>query len=256
MDVILPKLTIVIPNRNRLEPFSYSTEYLLKSLDNQTFKDFQTIVVDGGSDNFDKLKIYVCGFPNTSIIQHKIEGSWNKCILNNVGIQNSKTEYIMTTDADMLFGKEFIEKVCENLSENSFIESRTTYIPTGTMWKIYKKEIDFLGVTGKYQKFGRTKKRATCGGCQVTSYKNWEKLKGYNESMVGWGSEDQELLKRAELLGLKVIWLGEKENCILFHQAHPKEDIKEDLRWQEKNKVILENCHSFEVNSKGWGIKK
>jgi predicted glycosyltransferase involved in capsule biosynthesis len=255
MDVISPKLTIVIPNRNRLAPYVYSTEYLFMSLDNQTFKNFQTIVVDGGSDNFEKLKNYVCGFPNTSIIQYKIEGSWNKCILNNIGIQNSKTEYVMTTDADMLFGKGFIEKVYKNLFEDSFIESRTTYIPTGVMWKIYKKEIDFLGIHGKYQKFGRTKKRSTCGGCQATSYKNWEKLKGYNESMIGWGSEDQELLKRAEILGLKIVWLGEKEDCILFHQEHQKEDIKEDLKCQDKNKIILENCNSLEVNNKGWGTK-
>lgn len=247
-------LTVVIPNRNRLDPHSKSTQYLFGSLENQVFKNFEIIVVDGGSNNFEDLQAYLDSLRGIkkSIIQHNLDFEWNKCLLNNIGIQNSKSKYVMTTDADMLFGQQFIRNVVKNLKKDTFVESRTMYLKSSVMKKVYNGEIDFYKSEDKCKQ-GRVKKRTTCGGCQATSLENWHSLKGYNEKMVGWGSEDQELLKRAELLGLKIIWLGENNDIMLFHQEHSKNDIKEDLKYQEINKIILNSCSNINVNEKGWG---
>lgn len=253
------KLTVIIPNKDRLMPNSISTEFLFRSLDNQSFRDFDVLIVDGGSKNYEELKNYIGmldkGIKKT-IIQNKLSVIWNKCILNNFGIKRCDSEYAMTTDADMLFGKEFIANLCKSLSENTFVESVTMYMKYGIMKHIYAGSPDFFKDENKC-KIGRVKRRTTCGGCQATSIKNWEKLKGYDEEMKGWGFEDQELLFRAELSGLKIVWLGEQGDVCLFHQAHDKPNDKENTLHTNDNKNRLDNLiktKKFDyVNKNGWG---
>lgn len=44
-----------------------------------------------------------------------------------------------------------------------------------------------------------------CGGRIFLSKENFLKLGGYNEKFIGWGNEDIEFKKRAEILGLKIV---------------------------------------------------
>ena len=82
------------------------------------------------------------------------------------------------------------------------------------------------------------------------------KIRGYDETFIGWGSEDQDLLKRADMARIKIKWLGEANNGImLFHQPHYKdaETLKKEMKHQERNKNALNNTLSVAVNPKGWG---
>ena len=104
-------------------------------------------------------------------------------------------------------------------------------------------------------KKGRIKKRTSAGGCQTMRIDKWYQLRGFNENMIGWGSEDVDLLKRAIMMGQKVIWMGENIECIeLFHQHHEKVNIGFDLQCQNKNKKIFESNKQIVVND-SWGGK-
>ena len=61
------------------------------------------------------------------------------------------------------------------------------------------------------------------------------------------------LVWRAQLAGLKVKWMGEDGDIKLFHQPHPKKDIKKDMEWQDKNKKYLYNIKDYKANINGWG---
>jgi len=254
-----PKLTITASNRDRLKIKDCPrSEWFLKSIQWQDFEDFELLIADGGSENYEEIKEYFAkhkGPIPMRIVQHKIGEAFLRSTLNNVGIRNAAAEYIMTTDVDMLFGKEFVSTLMKNVSPNVLVESRTMY------WKSQLAKQIYEGKRNPYEnldecKRGRLKKRTTAGGCQCMNIKSWEKIRGFDESYIGWGSEDYDLLTRAKKAGIRIKWIGEGlESIMLFHQPH-KRDTKKDLEYQEENKKRLSIIGKESVNPNGWGGKK
>jgi predicted glycosyltransferase involved in capsule biosynthesis len=249
----LSLLTVVASNRDRLDPHSNISKWFVKSLKNQKFKDFDIFIADGGSSNYEEIKEWLEDI-DINIDQLKIGEAFERARLNNFGIRNAKTPYVLCTDVDMFFGPDFLSNVNEELKENVMVESRTMYWKKPISNQIYQEKINPFEELDKCR-IGRIKKRTSAGGCQCMHINNWKKLTGYNENMIGWGSEDVELLKRVHLANIKVKWIGEsRESIQLFHQPHPKIDIHKDLEYQEENKKIFKNSKNFKVNNENWGI--
>lgn len=255
MDI--PILTIIVPNRDRMSPDSKGTEFHLESIKRQTLHNFNYVLIDGGSKNFTELSEYVKSknIPNLSIMQRVLEGKWHKTLLNNYAIRRTDTSYIMTTDADIFFAKEFVEVLSSYLNPSEFIESRTLYWKDNITSKIYRNELDPFNNL-EVCKNGRIKKRTTPGGCQCGHRDIWEKIRGYDERYVGWGSEDVDLLRRVGMAGYKTKWLGEnRETIMVFHQPHGKIDYNEDMRDQNRNLGFYNSVKTYEANANGWGDK-
>lgn len=248
-------LTIVVPNRNRMCPLSKGTEYFFESLKRQSNTNFKLMIIDGGSTNYGHLRSYVGKFhiPNLHIFQRIIQGKFHKTLLNNIAIRKATTPYVMTTDADILFAKDFVDTVIKNLSPEEFIESRTFYLKPGVTQRIHNGELNpFINLDAC--KIGRIKKRTTPGGCQCGHKDIWGKVRGYDERYLGWGSEDVDLLARVTKAGYKVKWLGESsESIMVFHQHHSKIDIAEDMRDQNRNLTYYNNIKAYAANPEGWG---
>ena len=251
----MSSLTIVIPNKDRMDINSNSTKWLLKSLQWQVCdKPFDILFADGGSANYEELKNFVESYNGKypmKFVQKKID-VWNKSLLNNFGIRSAKGEYILRTDADILFAQNFVSSVVAVLDKNAFIEARTMYWKGFMSNKIYSGELDpYANIDAC--KIGRIKKRTTCGGCQCTHIDNWTKLKGYNED-VAWIYEDMEMMVRASVSGLNIKWIGENiNNIMLFHQPHEcYKNTTEQLAKVGSNKY-LSHHPKLDVNTNGWG---
>lgn len=233
-----------------------ASKFFFKSLAWQTFKDFNLVISDGGSNNL----VDIGGMAKEygiacEIVVNKIDNVFLRAFLNNVGVRNAKTPYIMCTDADMLFAPKFMETLMANVGENVLVESRTMYWKQPMVDMIYSGKIDPQDNIDSC-KIGRIKKRTTAGGCQCMHINGWNKIRGYNEEYIGWGSEDFDLLARAGLAGLKIKWMGESlESIMLFHQPHGKdlETLTKELKEQDKNKRLLSNIKTYAVNPNGWG---
>jgi len=252
----MSKLTVVSPNKNRLKVGSPSTELFFKSLQWQDNKDFEILIVDGGSDNNKELKEYIDSYkgeiPMRMTTREVDSDPFPKCLLNNIGIRSAKTDYIMTTDVDMAFGREFMTILMGHLEPNVFVESRAMYWKQPISKKIYNGEVDMYNDIDAC-KAGRIKKRTTPGACQCMHIKQWEKLRGYNEEYVGWGSEDIDLYTRGRKLGLKIKWMGESgESIMAFHQPHARNNVR-DLTHQTRNQRLLAKIKHYAVNENGWG---
>jgi predicted glycosyltransferase involved in capsule biosynthesis len=252
-------LTIVASNRDRLKLKTNITKYFLKSLAWQTCQNFEVIIVDGGSHNFKALNDFfkLQSSPSIRMVQEEIGEKFERAKLNNVGIRNANTEYIMTTDVDMMFGPDFVKELLSRVGENIFVESRTMYLKGLATRKIYKGKIDPLNDIDSC-KIGRIKKRSTAGGCQCAHIDQWNKVRGFDEDFIGWGSEDYDLLMRMVSSGAKEVWMGESSSSLnLFHQHHEKINIKEDLLCQDKNKKLMMKAargkRPFQANPNGWG---
>ena len=253
-------LTIVASNRDRLNLDDNSTKLFIRSLESQTCKDFEVLIADGGSKNFEELKETFESrekHPKIRIVQEVLGEKFERAKLNNVGVRNAETQYIMTTDVDMCFGADFVEKLLSRIGPETFVESRTKYWKIRLARKIYSGEIDPF-TDPDLCMGGRTKKRTTAGGCQCAHINQWEKVRGFDEEFVGWGSEDFDLLTRMKRSGAKVSWMGEGNDQVsLFHQPHHKPDVKGDLACQEVNKKNLHKSmrgeRSYTANPNGWG---
>lgn len=256
----MPKLTITASNLNRLNVSNCKrSEYFIKSIQWQDFKDFELLIADGGSDNYEEIKQYFENYGGKipmRIIQYKID-LFSRSFLNNLGIRNANSKYIATTDVDMLFAKNFVSEVIENVGKNILVESRTMYLKKLLMEKIYNDELNPYNNIHNCKR-GRIKKRTSAGGFQCMHINSWTKLRGFDERYKVWGSEDYDLLTRSKMAGIKTKWIGEsRESIKLFHQQHSKKNIKNDLKWQEKNKKILNNITNYIANlDTTWGAKK
>ena len=101
------KVSVVIPTYN-------SEKYLdecLKSVINQTFKDYEIIIVDNNSQDstVEKINGYIEKYPKISLI--RLDENLKQGIARNIGVQNSIGEYIMFVDSDDKVSPEFINKM-------------------------------------------------------------------------------------------------------------------------------------------------
>ena len=245
-------LTIAVSNRNRMAPDNKATKLWVSSIENQVNKNFDVIVVDGGSKNYTELKDFLSKH-NISCIQHIIGEKFHRGLLNNVGVRNAKTPYIMTSDADMFFAPKLFDTIISMLAPNVWIQSRTMYWMPFVVEKIYNGKLNPYKDLDKC-KNSRLKKRTTAGGCQGGHISAWNKVRGYDERYIGWGSEDVDLLARVNMARFKIKWLGESlESIMLFHQPHEKPNYNQDMKDQYSNLNYYNNIKHFEANPDGWG---
>ncbi|MEX1014171.1 MAG: glycosyltransferase family A protein, partial [Candidatus Paceibacterota bacterium] len=114
----------------------------LQSILNQTFCDYEVIIVDDGSDDqFTVEVLEEIDHPKVTVL-HKENGHVSSA--RNYGIRHSRGEFILTLDADDQFMPEFLEKAIRVLQENSEIGSVTCYA--------YK--FDHKGNIRKHHKYG------------------------------------------------------------------------------------------------------
>ena len=249
-------LTIAASNRDRFDIETNSTKWFIKSLANQTCQDFELIIADGGIKNVEDIERFASGQPHKfamRVVRHQLGEKFERSRLNNVGVRNATTPYIMTTDVDMFFAKDFVATLIDNLKPHVFIESRTMYWKTFLVNQIYDESLDPINDLESC-KHGRIKKRTTAGGCQCAHIDQWTKVRGFDERYIGWGSEDSDLLARMKQSGARVLWMGEsRERIMVFHQPHAKDNVKRELEEQRANKSLLNNIKDYEVNPNGWG---
>ena len=100
-------VSVIITTYNR----AHLVGKAIKSVLNQTFQDFELIVVDDGStDNTEEV---INSFNDTRIryIRHKINKGGNAA--RNTGLRNSKGEYIAFLDSDDEWLPEKLERQLE-----------------------------------------------------------------------------------------------------------------------------------------------
>ncbi|RXR17757.1 glycosyltransferase family 2 protein [Flavobacterium amnicola] len=115
-----PKVSVVIPCYNDKDYIQETVQSVL----NQTFQDFEIIIVDDGSD--EATKRVLSGFKNEKlqIITQLNQGS---SIARNNGFKVAKAEYILTLDGDDTFDTRFLEKAVPILDENQRIGAVSCY---------------------------------------------------------------------------------------------------------------------------------
>lgn len=224
-------ITIIYAYRNR------ETERLkasLNSLMHQTDKNFKLIFIDyGSSDGFSKeVKSIVSDF---SFVDYFYIGHpgllWNKSKALNYGIQKSQTEFILTSDVDILYPKNTVEILNKISNKNNFYLFKVGYLSEKTSFEnINKYPFVELQPTHIGDTFG------------IGLYPKvaLEKIYGYDEFFHFYGSEDADLNARMKHAGYQLV----NENLVFLHIWHPRYPQKKDNQLTVQPRI----AHAMRLN--------
>ncbi|MBE9005526.1 glycosyltransferase family 2 protein [Fortiea sp. LEGE XX443] len=114
---LIPEISIVICTYNR-------ANYLNRAIDSvvaQTFKDWELLVVDDGSEDntFEVVNNYVQQFNNIRYLKHRNK---KQAYAKNAGIQASFGKYITLLDSDDAYKQNHLESRLEYLKKHSEID--------------------------------------------------------------------------------------------------------------------------------------
>ena len=206
----MDKVSIVIPIHNIRHRGFNRVLYFVYSLVEQIDHIEDIIIVNSSiQPDFNELDHLLRGLPVKHIFTP--QKSFNKPLLLNKGIKSAKSKYILCTDADYLFKKDFLE-VCEKYrGEKVIIHKQVKMLPrinhslsSIKQWKYPYSEYNVWG-------------KLANGACQYATKKFFID-NPYPEEMDGFGAMDNIMSYIAYNKGLDIKWITESE---ILHQHHP-----------------------------------
>jgi hypothetical protein len=218
------------------------------------------VVVDYGSDaiNLERARS-ICQCFDATIIPLNATGPWNKSKCMNYAIKRCDTKFLLSTDVDVIFPPQYFSAMIKALQKNalSAIYSKMLDLPEHTVSTVKSHEeddtsINFDLLSAQTTARGSGHENAGINGSFTFFY---QYIHGYDEFYEGWGSEDNDLLKRFIGLGLDIQSIS--TDVCYFHQWHPKGEGIEDFSAAAlRNREYYENSKSIIRNVRQWGEVK
>ena len=100
----MPTVSVIIPTYNHAHVLGRSIQSVL----NQTFQDFELIIVDDGSTDDTESLVNRSSSNKIKYVRH--QGNQGRSVTRNTGIQLAKGDYIAILDADDEWMPEKLEK--------------------------------------------------------------------------------------------------------------------------------------------------
>ena len=241
------RLSIVITFRDR---DVIRLERCLRSLARQSVDEFAVILVDYGSRlGIDEaVQRLAERFPFCSYIYSDTRGHiWNKSKALNIGIRRANSSYVLTTDADMIFARNFIETVLSHASPNRVLCCYPFHLPSD--FRDWENVEDY--------QVNLYASRRSLGGCQCVPTAVAHDIRGFDEYYHYWGKEDLDYKFRLDAVGLEEVWLN--EHTQMHHQWHPRytaytrEDHVPSGFWWRMENYIQRNKAKVKRNDDSWG---
>jgi len=215
----MPKVSVIIPTSRQGKEY---LEVCLPSLRNQTYEDFEVIIVDDASTD-QTLPFLKKNFPEFKVIHSSVNIGFCKAI--NLGIQASKGQYVAFLNNDTEADENWLQELVKAFETNNDV-----YFCASKMLNYYNRTlIDSAGDGWTWQHFGgynigRNKKDgpefskpkyvfAACGGASIYRRELFEKIGLLDEEMFAY-FEDIDIAFRAQLAGLKCLYVP---TAVVYH---------------------------------------
>ncbi len=223
---------------------------ILESLKHQTFKDFELIIADDGSDEtaVNELKILISHYPGLAIrhVWHEKEG-WRKNEILNKAVMATQGEYVVFIDGDCILHPNFISEHYKYRKQGLVLGGRRVMLsdrltkritPGFLAKKSFPLRMVFLSFYDSLRKEGTdhaenalylgksflrrlfNKKARNIQGCNFSLYKSdLISINGFDERFRGpGGGEDDDIHYRGQNFGLQFATL--KFLAVQYHLYH------------------------------------
>lgn len=241
-----PKVSVIIPTYNRAHILGRAIQSVL----DQTYQDFEIIVVDDGStDNTEEV---VKNFNDERIVYHLYGKNRGVAAARNIGIKLSKAEYIAFQDSDDVWYPDKLEKTMKNIKEIKnidFIFSCGKIIKDG----------EIVGYTGNHSWINKSPKKELIRKLFMGNFIPTQGVVVKKDKIIQVGGFDESFPSASDHeLWLRLIpicnfhFIGEPLFDIHFSEKCITSNVKIRLHSQKrlfnKNKAILKKY----VKSKIW----
>ncbi len=244
--------SIIIVTNNRYELLKNS----LFSLEDQTFRDFETIVVDDGSDTIieNELTGHNFSFP---LIFHRNDQMTSCARARNCGLKKATGEIVVFIDSGLILIPEYLENYdrhYKNKGRSFSISGYTYYLRKDIGPKDYN-ILEFLQQIEKgkvildpcdirkWYKIIREEDRWKCFiGNNCSCYlEDARAIDGFYEHFRGWGPDDIEFAYRLKkLLGRSICMFSD---ILSYHMWHPHSSEQQKMEFFLANNTIFSNNH-------------
>ena len=109
----MSKITVIVPNYNK----SQYIEECIQSIKDQTFNDFECIIVDDGSIDNSKEIINKL-IENDNRFQLFCNTNHGLSFSRNFGIKNANTEFVLPLDSDDYIEKDYVKRIIEHFNQH------------------------------------------------------------------------------------------------------------------------------------------
>ncbi|SHF97368.1 Glycosyltransferase involved in cell wall bisynthesis [Mariniphaga anaerophila] len=260
------KTSLIIVTYNRPGALSL----ILKSIERQTVLPTEVIIADDGStdDTLQIINTFQKKFPVPLLhVWHEDKG-FRAAAIRNSAIKSSSGDYLIFSDGDLFFHKNFIRDFKTHARKNeALIGSRVFLKKTATdsrianqranaVFPLLSEEIETnrlnslrFPLINKFLKPLKYSSRLR-GGLLGVWKKDILAVNGWNEDFQGWGMEDTELVARLFNQGL--IFKKIKFQAITYHLWH-KIESREKV---STNQLLLEKTVTEKLKWCSYGLKK
>ena len=204
------EFSIIVAFKNRDQK---RVEYFLGSLQWQSIKDFELIVINQGSDEEVNgwLEPLLSRYSFVNYIYNFTRGQlFNKSNALNIGIKTASGKYIVIADIDIVFPSNYLEKISNQLSPDLFFTHNAFYLPP-----TFKIE----GMQSLFTKDCTNIWQEKFIGLCVAEKEAFIEINGFDEYYLLWGGEDDDITKRLESSGKKRIHFNAAAMNV-YHQWH------------------------------------
>ena len=194
----MPKVSIIIPCFNQLKYL----EEAIDSVKNQSFKNYEIIVVNDGSTELNAIDLINAFAESNIFIIHDVNKGVSAA--RNKGIMFAKGDYILPLDADDAIHPKFLEEAVEILENNKQIE----IVMTGVKYFGSISHEEYLPKYSRRQHLMQNLFFNT----SLFRKESFVKVGGYDENFnIGW--EDWDFYLRL-ITSESQIWRIEKSYCL------------------------------------------
>lgn len=192
----------------------------------------------------------MCNKYNALYTRVSAKSIWNRAHALNIGIKKVKTKYILCTDVDILFEKNYLKEAVRELKKDPLqvIIAPLLDLPDVSIGDKGYSQLKSLAQI-------RNKNMDNCAGTNLALTYFYHKIRGYDEQYKMWGSEDKDLIKRFKLFALKVKSI--ENSTFYLHQYHPRfrnlEEIDGFKNQVMENRMYFKNNNSIIRNCAQWG---
>ncbi len=244
-----PLISIIIPTRNRWQDLAEC----LKSLQKQTYSQnkIELIIIDNGStDNTPKL--LVKKFPSTKLISLPRNIGFAPAL--NLGGKKAKGKYLLVTNDDVTFEKNYIRELALLLESNPQIgvaHGKMFFRNTNQVATPGFKLMPFLGYHPQpYYDLDTTQEcDVATGGNMFIRKKAFNKLGGFDEGFFFCG-EDYDFCFNTKRLGFKIFYHPKAICWHGFLQSGKPSKINQDsllAHYKGKFRYMLKNATVFQI---------